>query len=64
MKDRKLSKKEIRERWIAIAKAQGRLRGIAEQKPIRVKSAKGTFIVEPLNPLYETTRYFGDYEEV
>lgn len=64
MEDRKLSKEEIRERWIAIAKAQGRLEQIKDQKPIRVKSASGSFIIEPLNPFYETARYFGNYEEV
>lgn len=64
MEDRKLSKKEIRERWIAIAKAQGRLEQIKEQNPIRVKSVRGSFIIEPLNPFYETAKYFGNYEEV
>jgi hypothetical protein len=64
MEDRKLSKKEIRERWYQIAKWQGRLEGIKEQKPIRVKSSQGSFVVEPLNPLYEITRYLGDYEEI
>lgn len=63
MEDRKLSKKEIKERWIAIAKAQGRLEYIKGQKPIRVKSARGSFIIEPLNPFYETARSFGNYEE-
>lgn len=64
MEDRKLSKEEIREKWIAIAKAQGRLEQVKDQKPIRVKSARGSFIIEPLNPFYETARSFGNYEEV
>ena len=64
MEDRKLSKKELRERWYAIAKTRGRLERIKEQKPIRVKTGKGSFVIEPLNPLYKTAKYFGKYEEI
>jgi hypothetical protein len=64
MEDRKLTKRELRERWYAFAEAQGRLGDIKEQKPIRVKSAMGSFVVEPLHPLYEIARYCGDYEEI
>ena len=64
MNDRKLSKKEIWERLYQFAKWQGRLEHIKEQKPIRVKSGKGSFVIEPINPLYDTAKYYGDYEEI
>jgi hypothetical protein len=64
MEDRKLSKKELRERWYAHAKSQGRLERIKEQKPIRAFFGKETIVIEPLHPLYETTKLYGKYEEL
>ena len=58
MEDRKLSKKEIRERFSQFAKWQRRLEQINEQKPIRVLSDTGSFVVEPINPLYEVVGEF------
>lgn len=64
MKDRKLTKKEIREKWYEIAKAQNRLESIKRQRPIKVKVGKTWIVIEPLNPFYQTAKYFVDYEEV